>query len=218
MKITRLISFFAFSLVLVACGPREMTDQDGNVLEVAKIGNQIWTASNLNVATFSNGDPIPEVKSAEEWRKAGESGQPAWCYFNNDPKMAARFGRLYNWHAATDPRGLAPEGWHIPSDEEWQALSESQGGLTQSGVRLKSASGWEQQGNGNNQSGFNALPAGGRGGLSGFTGQGRVAVFWSTTSKSPSFAYYYVLHASRTGIFREDDDKISGFSIRCVKD
>lgn len=194
------------------------TDQDGNTISSVSIGDQVWTSENLNVPTFRNGDPIPEVQSQDEWTRAGEAGQPAWCYFNNDPANGQKYGRLYNWYAATDERGLAPEGWHVPSDEEWTIMTDAIGGLTEAGVRLKSTTGWSNNGNGTDDYGFNILAAGGRGGVSGFNGEGTVAVFWSSTSKSPSFAWYRVIHAHRTGVFQENDDKMSGFSIRCVKD
>jgi hypothetical protein len=87
-----------------------------------KIGNQIWMAENLNVDKFRNGDLIPEAKTDEEWITADENNQPAWCYINNDPATANNFGKLYNWPAVADPRGLAPEGWHIPNDMEWEKL------------------------------------------------------------------------------------------------
>lgn len=209
---------FAFVLALIISGCEQAnTDQDGNTFETTTIGNQVWMAENLNVATFRNGDPIPEVKNESEWVKAGESGQPAWCYFNNDPANGEKFGRLYNWYATVDERGLAPEGWHVPSDEEWTVLTEASGGALEAGTNLKSKTGWMKNGNGTDALGFNALPAAGRSGVNGFTGQGTVAVFWSTTSKSRSFAWYRVLHAHRTGVFQENDDKMSGFSIRCVK-
>lgn len=81
----------------------------------AKIGDQIWMAENLTVTKFRNGDPIPEARSIEEWINAGENKEPAFCYVNNDPSTISKFGVLYNWHAVNDPRGLAPEGWRIPS-------------------------------------------------------------------------------------------------------
>jgi len=78
------------------------------------IGTQTWMAKNLNVSIFANGDPIPEVKTNEEWKKAAEEKKPAWCYYENDPANGAIYGKLYNWYAVSDPRGLAPKGWHIP--------------------------------------------------------------------------------------------------------
>lgn len=216
MHLKSLLRLLIFAAVFAGC-QRGNVDQDGNPFEGVIIGNQEWMAENLNVATFRNGDPIPEVKSAEEWVKAGETGQPAWCFFNNDPANGKKFGRLYNWYAAVDERGIAPEGWHVPSDDEWTQLAEATGGTIQAGTNLKAKSGWTQ-GNGNDKYGMNILAAGGRGGVSGFTGQGTVAVFWSATSKSRSFGWYRVLHAQRTGVFQESDDKMSGFSVRCVKD
>ncbi len=205
------------TIVLSGCSTTNK-DQDGNSIQSVSVGDQVWMAKNLNVGTFRNGDPIPEVKSEAEWIKAGESAQPAWCYFKNDPANGPKYGRLYNWYAVADERGLAPEGWHVPGDEEWTAMTNAIGGQTEAGVRLKSATGWSNNGNGRDDYGFNILASGGRGGVSGFNGEGTVAVFWSSTSKSPSFAWYRVVHAHRTGVFQENDDKMSGFSVRCVKD
>ena len=92
------------------------------------IGNQIWTASNLNVEKFRNGDPILQAKTEKEWFKAQENHQPAWCYYDNDPSNEVRVGKLYNWYAVKDSRGLAPEGWHIPSQQEWVQLMKYLGG------------------------------------------------------------------------------------------
>jgi uncharacterized protein (TIGR02145 family) len=88
------------------------------VCKQVKIGDKIWMAENLNVDHFRNGDEIPEARTIAEWR----SGNPAWCYYNNDPTTAAKYGKLYNAAALNDPRGLAPEGWHIPSHLEFDQL------------------------------------------------------------------------------------------------
>jgi uncharacterized protein (TIGR02145 family) len=79
-----------------------------------QIGTQIWMTKNLDVSKFRNGDPIPEAKTDEEWVKAGENKQPAWCYYENNPANGAKYGKLYNWYAVSDARGLAPVGYHIP--------------------------------------------------------------------------------------------------------
>ena len=88
-----------------------------------KIGKQTWTTENLNTGKFRNGDNIPEAKTNLEWETAGNEKKPAWCYYNNDPANAKKYGKLYNWYAVKDARGLAPEGYHIASTEEWDALS-----------------------------------------------------------------------------------------------
>jgi hypothetical protein len=98
-------------------------------------------AENLNVSTFRNGDPIPEAKTDEEWKKAGKEGKPAWCYYENDPKNGAKYGKLYNWYAVNDPRGLAPAGWHVPSDAEWTTLGDQLG--DEASNKMKSTSGWD---------------------------------------------------------------------------
>jgi uncharacterized protein (TIGR02145 family) len=181
------------------------------------IGAQTWTKENLVVTQFRNGDPIAHIQDDQEWERAGQNGVPAWCYYNNDPNSGKRYGLLYNWHAVNDPRGLAPDGWRIPTQEDWAELKRLLGGLPTVGMRLKSSVGWAKEGNGTDDIGFAALPGGGRGVTTGFKGQGAVAVFWSATEKSPNFGIYRVLHATRTDLYEEDDYKGTGMSVRCIK-
>ena len=110
--------------------------------QTVTIGNQVWMTKNLDISTFRNGDTIPEAKTNEEWKKAGENKQPAWCYYDNDPANGAKYGKLYNWYAVNDPRGLAPIGYHIPSDAEWTKLTDFLGGESVAGTKMKSKSGW----------------------------------------------------------------------------
>ena len=128
------------------------------------IGTQVWMTKNLDVATFRNGDPIPQAKTDEEWEKAGENQQPAWCYYDNDPANGAKYGKLYNWYAVNDSRGLAPVGYHIPSDAEWTILTDFLGGEKVAGTKMKSTDFWADyegnSGNGTNESGFSGLPGG----------------------------------------------------------
>jgi uncharacterized protein (TIGR02145 family) len=112
-----------------------------------KIGDQEWMVVNLNVSNFRNGDPIPEAKTTEQWINACKNGKPAWCYFNNDPANASKFGKLYNWYAINDARGLAPKGWHIPNKEEWQYLIDTiirvDDDKEQVSKMMKSTTGWK---------------------------------------------------------------------------
>ncbi len=110
--------------------------------QTVTIGNQTWTTKNLDVATFRNGDLIPEAKTDEEWKAAGENKQPAWCYYDNKAANGTKYGKLYNWYAVVDYRGLAPAGWHVPTDEEWTVLSTYLVG-DDAGKKMKSSSGWE---------------------------------------------------------------------------
>ena len=105
------------------------------------IGAQVWMAANLNVSTFRNGDLIPQATSDAEWKAADENKQPAWCYYDNDAKNGAKYGKLYNWYAVNDPRGLAPAGYHVPTDAEWTTLDNFLG--DDAGKKMKSTSGWE---------------------------------------------------------------------------
>ena len=104
------------------------------------IGKQIWMTENLNVSYFRNGDPIPEAKTKDEWVIAGKQGKPVWCYYENDPKYESKYGRLYNWFAVCDPRGLAPIGWKIPEFEDMNLLDTYLWGDV--GLKLKNDTGW----------------------------------------------------------------------------
>jgi uncharacterized protein (TIGR02145 family) len=157
--------------------------------ESVRIGNQEWMTRNVDVDRFRNGDLIPHIESNEEWEYAGENGQPAWCYYDNDPEYGEKCGKLYNWYAVNDPRGLAPEGYHVPTNEEWTILEEFLGEVN-AGLKMKSVEGWEgwddeygelQNGNGDNSSGFNGLPCGFRVPNGRIRDIGYSACFWSAT-------------------------------------
>ena len=141
------------------------------------IGTQTWTSLNLDVAAFRNGDVIPQVKTNEEWEVAGNNKQAAWCYYDNDPANGPKYGKLYNWYAVNDPRGLAPAGWHVPTDEEWTVLSTFLGGEDVAGEKMKSSLVWSENGNRNNISGFSGLPGGCRAGD--FNNVGSLGYWWS---------------------------------------
>jgi uncharacterized protein (TIGR02145 family) len=142
-------------------------------MEVA-IGDQIWKTENLNVDKFRNGDLIPEAKSAEEWVKAGASGKPVWSCYDNDPANCELYGKIYNWYAVNDPRGLAPEGWKIPSKAdfvetiEFLAKKKLEDGSRDenAGKNMKFTNYWignfDEPNNGNNSSCFSGLPGGSR--------------------------------------------------------
>ena len=201
-------------------------DMEGNGYKTRLIGTQWWTAENLNVSFYANGDSIPQVQDAEQWATL-TSG--AWCYYDNNPDNGERYGRLYNWFAVNDPRGLAPEGWHVPSEEEWQELENAMGmssavadtqgwfGTTQ-GALLKNSSGWDERGNGTDSGGFSALPAGFRALDGSFCLIGKSVSFWSSSDYGWDLVWYRTLAADRTEIRRKLGTKERGFSVRLVKD
>ncbi len=177
------------------------------------IGTQVWMTENLNVDKFRNGDPIPEAKTEWEWDLAGDNGEPAWCYYDNDPTNGAKYGKLYNWYAVNDSRGLAPIGWHVPSDKEWTVLTDYLGGEDVAGTKIKSKSGWD----GTNASGFSALPGGYRF-RNGAFGRGTFGFWWSSSEASTTNAQRRSLGSSQAGVSRHSYYKAYGFSVRCLKD
>ena len=184
------------------------------------IGTQVWTTKNLDVATFRNGDAIPEAKTNKEWEAAGENKQPAWCYYENNNANGTKYGKLYNWYAVVDARGLAPAGYHIPTDEEWTVLSTFLGGEVVAGKKMKNSSGWNDSGNGNNSSGFAGLPGGLRGFNGGFDSVGYGTSFWGSASKEDgSSELFRILNYNDSSLIRfsYDEEKL-GCSVRCVKD
>ena len=185
------------------------------------IGKQVWMKYNLNVDRFRNGDPIPHVTSDKEWAKAETNKQPAWCYYDNDPENGKKYGKLYNWHAVNDPRGLAPEGWHIPSYGEWTELIDFLGGEETAGNKLKSTNGWyviEKDEKVIDEFGFSALPGGYRSVVGTFKDLGFNGNWWTSTEKS-SRAWRSYLTANYGIAYCEGDShgKEDGFSVRCLR-
>jgi uncharacterized protein (TIGR02145 family) len=188
------------------------------------IGTQVWMKENLNVSTFQNGDTIPEIKTGAEWEKAGKEGKPAWCYYNNDPANGAKYGKLYNWFALIDKRGLAPKGWRIPNDSDWTVLLNNYPDSIVDN-KLKSTSGWAKNGNGDNGSGFSALPGGVFVGIKGFYQLGTDGYFWSSTEQKRIAKYddqtAHCIQLSSTisddRIILSEGNKACGESVRCLK-
>lgn len=182
------------------------------------IGTQTWTTENLNVSTFRNGDLIPEAKTSEDWISAGKNGRPAWCYYDNDPKNGETYGKLYNWYAVNDLRGIAPEGWRIVTDEDWDIAIKFLGGERLANSTMKSKKEWLNGENGSNQSGLTILPSGLRYDNGNFGYSQQHGVYWSNSSKDAKTAFYRYFDFPQGGISRLAHDKSHGFSVRCVKE
>ena len=209
-----------------------VTDIDGNVYKTVKIGDQVWMAENLKVTHYRNGEPIPNVTVVNEWEYLTTGAQ---CSFDNNEANVAIYGRLYNWYAVNDSRGLAPAGWHVPSDAEWKQLemhlgmSQSQadsikGRGTNEGDKLKENGTvhWESSNyHAPGEYGFTALPGGYRSNIGTFYMTayvvGYIATFWSSTEYNSFHAWYRSLGTSPS-IFRDNCDKQWGYSVRCVRD
>ena len=183
--------------------------------QISTIGTQKWTNRNLDVNTFRNGDPIPQATSKSEWMKACENKQPIWCYYNFDPANGVKYGKLYNWYAVNDPRGLAPNGFHIPTHKEWDLLYKNLGSGCCGGTKLKSKSGWKYTNNGTNQFGFSALPSG-TFIANDFLGIGTDTEWWSSTEEGTQ-AFTHGLTYSNGILKWSYEMKDFGFAVRCLK-
>ena len=180
-----------------------------------KIGNQTWTTKNLDVTTYRNGDAIPQVQDKNAWAKL-KTG--AWCYYENKTAKGTTYGKLYNWFAVNDPRGLAPKGYHIPTDAELTILTDYLGGDTIAGTKMKSTSGWDNNGNGTNTSGFAGLPGGYRDPNGNFDDIGANGYWWSSSESNTNYAWRRYLYYNYGNVFRYDYNKHFGFSVRCLRD
>lgn len=180
---------------------------------------QSWMTKNLDVATYRNGDPIPKVTNNAEWASLTTG---AYCYYNNDSATyAAIYGKLYNWYAVNDPRGLAPEGWHIPSDFEWTTLTSCLGGVSVAGgpMKEKGLGHWVTPNAGaTNLTNFNALPGGWRDDYGSYATFGSYCFWWSATEDTLEIAWLRQLNTFDTYVQVGDYSKRFGFSVRCIKD
>jgi len=183
-------------------------------LQVCKDGMK----ANLSVSHFRNGDPIPQAKTKAEWKKYNEEKTAAWCYYDRDERNAGTNGRLYNWYAVIDPRGLAPEGWHVPTDIEWSELTKNSGGQEMSGKFLKSKTSWDKKGNGDDYYGFSILPSGDCSKFMNFSGIGEYTYFWTATEEFIYYAWTRYFNSSNSITMRIPIDKQFGCSVRCIKD
>jgi uncharacterized protein (TIGR02145 family) len=222
------------------CGGASTVTFDGYTYDLVVIGDQCWFAENLRTEHYANGDAIPANLSDSEWSSTTSGavavyGEDAGCddYSPDgdacDPAWSLdEYGRLYNWYAVDDARGLCPTGWHVPTDGEFMTL-EMELGLSESdanntgwrgtdqGAQMKTTHGWYDGGNGTNSSGFSGLPGGNRStnGLfyyAGFNG------YWWSSSPSGSLAWLRALDFDDSSVFRYVSNLRSGFSVRCLRD
>ncbi|KMQ49610.1 hypothetical protein CHISP_3482 [Chitinispirillum alkaliphilum] len=212
-----------------------LTDPDGNVYTTVTIGNQVWTVQNLRTTEYADGTPIPHVTDGSEW---GNLSTPAYCWYNNDPEQG--YGTLYNWWVVdpANPNSIAPEGWRVPTDEDWDVLrnyliangyswDETTTGNNIGKALASSGGEWFQSGTtgsvgndqgSNNSSGFSALPGGYRDGDGYFNNGGSVGHWWSATESDASSAWFSYLHHSSEDLDRGNYFKRLGWSVRLLRD
>jgi uncharacterized protein (TIGR02145 family) len=185
-----------------------------DTFRTVKIGTQEWMLENLDVERFRNGDFIPQSKSEEEWVKAAQNGTPAWCYYSNDSKNGIKYGKLYNWYAINDMRGLSPEGWHVPTTKDFETLINSVSG---DGNSLKAKGYGTGKGVGTNKSGFSSVLSGCRDFSGKFESLGKLSWFWSSEEAGALAAYYLSLEGSENKLEGYPLGKGFGLSVRCIK-
>ena len=212
-ELTLIIILFVFG---INKSYSQVTDYDGYTYKTVKICTQEWMAENLIVSHYRNGDSIPHVKDSAEWStlKTG-----AWCYYENNSENGKTYGILYNWYAVMDPRGLAPEGWHIPSEEEWKLLEDALGGYLIAGGKLKATTLWLSPNTGaTNESGFSGFPGGLRDHEQGFKYINKYGCFWSSSEEDSTSTFDRNLKYDNSDVFRYSSFKSFGLSVRCVRD
>ena len=211
------------------CGCGRMYDNDDNSYETIVVGDRCWMAENLRVTSYRNGEAVLNLVNPGDWSNLSTG---AYCEYSNDSTSVPVYGRLYNWFAVNDSRGLAPEGWHVASDAEWkeleiflgmsQASADSTGWRgTDEGGQLKEAgtAHWlSPNTGGTDESGLRILPGGYRTN-GGYYYYLRVyGTFWAATEYDNDLAWLRSLHYTQARITRSLSDKHFGFSVRCVRD
>jgi uncharacterized protein (TIGR02145 family) len=228
------LTFTTSSTAINVPGPI-LTDIDGNIYQSITNCNQTWTIQNLNVSKFTDGTPIPQATTAVQWETAG----PAWCYYQNNTANGTTYGKLYNWYAVAgiyynaslnDPalrKKLAPSGWHIPTDDEWDVLMDCLGGVNVGGGKMKEigTTHWVSPNtDATNSSGFLALPGSWRNVDGTFSNDiGGKGYWWSSTQIGPVLSgsgspIRYLAYNSGGGPLRLLQAHKKGFSVRCIKD
>lgn len=198
----------------------EITDIDGNKYKTVSIGTQTWMAQNLRTTKYNDGSSIPNIKNAIEWSKLTTG---AYCSFKNTANIdsIALYGHLYNWYSLNTGK-LAPKGWHVPTDDEWNILITYLGNDGYEGDKLKETGTihWNLPNDrATNETGFTALPGGSCGKFGDFDYIGDFGFYWTVSEFNSYDAWYWKLHCVSNTIMRSHDNgKRNGFSVRCIKD
>jgi len=193
--------------------PGQLIDIDGNIYDTVEIGTQVWLKQNLKTTKYRNGDAIPTGLSDAAWSTTTIG---AYSIYDNLVANDSIYGKLYNWYAVSDPRGLCPTGWHVPDNSEWTTLRNYLGGAYVAGEAMKSIT-W----GGTNSSNFTSLPAGYKDydGIP-YHGLGTYTVYWSSTSAWWTFteAHTWNLYDGLSSFVDGSNDFHFGSSVRCLKD
>jgi len=195
-----------------------LQDADGNVYKTVRIGDQVWMAENLRTSKYMDGTPIPEVKENKAWSEASAG---AFCWYKDDSATYDQlYGKLYNWQAVNSGK-IAPPGWRVPTDEDWDLLVKTLGGDKEAGAKMKVTGKvhWQNNDKSTNESGFSAY-SGYRTNLGSYSSIGLKALFWSGTQNFSysNQAWARELVHNSTGVTRLSLTKTHGCFIRFIKE
>jgi len=218
--ISRAVLLGILVLCIAGCKQPTITDIDGNVYHTVTIGKATWMVENLKVTHYRNGDEVPIVTDSSELLQQHAG---IYCNYNNDTNNAATYGRLYNYYALVDKRGLCPVGWHIPTGPDWKRIENYLNGQESGGeMKETGTTHWmDPNTDATNSSGFSALPGGCREDDGEYKKIGYEADFWSITSGSywQDMPGCYSLHwDGGLSFFGEEGLRHECFSVRCIKD
>jgi uncharacterized protein (TIGR02145 family) len=196
------------------------TTLDPNIIP---IGTQIWTNINLDVTTYRDLTPIPQSTTTADWIAKGTAGTGAWCYYNFNTANGLVYGKLYNWFAVNNTAngGLAPLGYHVPSDAEWTTLTDYLGGESVAGGKMKESgtTHWNSPNtDATNLSGFTGLPGGLCNTNGAFFNISNNGFWWSSSEVSAANAWRRGLNFNDGIANRNGTNKKTGFSVRLIKD
>ncbi|MFN6078313.1 MAG: FISUMP domain-containing protein [Bacteroidota bacterium] len=217
--ITYYVRAYATNAVGIAYGnqltftTQPVLDTIGNQYTTITINGKEWFKENLKTTKYANGDSIENVPTAGDW---GLRTSGAWAYYNNDVNNDSSLGKLYNWYAVTDVKGLCPTGWHVATDADWTSLTANYGTDANAGNELKATTLWTAPNSNTNSSNFGALPGGGRGGLN-FGDLNNKGFWWTSTLFDASNSYARRLEYNTDTVIRYTESNKYGFSVRCVK-
>lgn len=216
----KFINYLFIGFIFLGCNNENGDNPSAPIqgFERVIIGPQVWMFKNLDVTTYRNGDPIPHVTDRTQWSKLTTG---AWCYHNNDSATGAIYGKIYNWYAVNDSRGLTPVGWHVPTNTEWTTLAAYLGGESVAGGKLKETgtAHWISPNTGaTNSSSFTALPGGYRHYNGTFSDIGSSGYWWSSSEYEATSAWNIGLYTDIADVYRHKFGKHIGLSVRCVGD
>lgn len=223
-----LLAVFAAIIILaISCKKEDenlkVTDVDGNVYNTVKIGSQVWFKENLRTTKYNDGTSIPLITDNTAWINLSTQG---FCWYNNDKAMYGNeYGALYNWYSVETGQ-LCPDGWHVPSDNEWATLIDFLGGEGIAGGKIKSTRTspdahprWDSPNTGaTDEYGFSALPGGYRMRFDGLYYKVGIYVgWWSSTVDGSATAWTRSIYFDNESVFRYNDAKKEAISVRCIQ-